>query len=172
MRVASVLASLMLLAGAGISGGALAACSDTQVNGAQLAELLPGRYACAADSRPEWGWKFQELHVAPNTLRDYKRGPTHATDPSKNVGTWAIVGDSVQYSYADASGSSGPFAHTVHDSGGGSYSVCQGGVEVATLQDNGGSGCTAGGRTSVVFRGQSVNTTASTAPQGQARGQR
>ena len=172
MRIASVLASLMLLAGAGISGGALAACSGTQVNGAQLAELLPGRYACAADSRPEWGWKFQELHVAPNTLLDYKRGPAHATDPSKKVGTWASVDETVQDSYLDGSGSSGPYTHTVHDSGEGAYSICQGGSEVATLQDNGGSGCTAGGKTSVTFLGQSVNTTATTAPKGQARGQR
>ena len=162
----------MLLAGAGLSGVALAACSDTPVNGDQLAVLLPGRYACAADSRPEWGWKFQELHVASNTLRDYKRGPGHATDPSKDVGTWAIVDDTVRYSYTDASGSSGPYTHTVHDSGGGAYSICQGGAEVATLQDDGGSGCTAGGKTSVTFQGQSVNTTATTAPKGQARGQR
>ena len=162
----------MLLAGAGLSGVALAACSDTPVNGDQLAVLLPGRYACAADSRPEWGWKFQELHVASNTLRDYKRGPGHATDPSKDVGTWAIVDDTVRYSYTDASGSSGPYTHTVHDSGGGAYSICQGGAEVATLQDDGGSGCTAGGKTSVTFRGQSVNTSGTTTPPGQGGGQR
>ena len=26
----------------------------------ELALLLPKRYACAADARPEWGWKYQE----------------------------------------------------------------------------------------------------------------
>ncbi len=152
MKMVSVLASLMLLSGAGSAGVALAGCGDPQVTGEQLAQLLPGRYACAPDSRPEWGWKFQELHLADqNTLRDYKRGPGHATDPSMDVGTWAIVGDKVEYSYTDASGSSGPYAHTVHNGGSGSYSVCQGGNEVATLQDDGGSGCRAGATTSVIF---------------------
>lgn len=108
MKPSFLFAGLVLLSGVAAPGVAFAGCGDTQVTGDQLALLLPGRYACAADERPEWGWKYQELHLASGTLRDFKRGLRDSVDPSKDVGNWRIVGDAVEYSYLDASGSSGP----------------------------------------------------------------
>lgn len=93
--------------------------------------------------------------MAGGSLQDYKKGPGHAVDPSKTVGTWSVSGDTVQYSYVEGGTTSGPFSHTVHNSGGGAYSVCQSGAEVATLQE-GSNGCVAGGVTSTVLNGQSA----------------
>lgn len=166
MKPSTFFAGLVLLSGVAAPGVVLAGCGDTQVTEAQLALLLPKRYACAADARPEWGWKYQELHLESGILRDYKGGPGNAVDPSKDVGSWRIAGDAVHYSYLDASGSSGPFVHTVHGDGLGGYSICSGGSEVARLQDDTGGGCAAGGGTSTVFRGQSTNTLAPRASRG------
>jgi hypothetical protein len=172
MKPSFLFAGLVLLSGVAAPGVAFAGCGDTQVTGDQLALLLPGRYACAADERPEWGWKYQELHLASGTLRDFKRGLRDSVDPSKDVGNWRIVGDAVEYSYLDASGSSGPFPHTVHGNGLGAYSICKGGSEVASLQDDSGNGCVAGGATTMVFRGRSTNTEQPRTNRGVAAGQR
>jgi hypothetical protein len=144
MKPFPFLAGLVLLSGVAAPGVVLAGCGDTLVTEAELALLLPKRYACAADARPEWGWKYQELHLESGILRDFKRGSGDPVDPSKDVGTWRIVGDAVHYSYQDASGSSGPFMHTVHGDATQGYSICSGGSEVARLQDDLGGGCTAG----------------------------
>lgn len=76
----------------------------SRVQGADtLQTLLTGRTVCAALGGDRW----QERHVGGGALRDYKKGPTDAIDPTKQVGTWATSGSGgntiVTYSYTGGS---------------------------------------------------------------------
>jgi hypothetical protein len=107
--------SIVLLAG--ISGEAMAACASpaTQVTGAALTNLISGNTVCAVQGSDKW----QEQHRAGAQLWDYKKGPSDPVDPTKQVGTWSIAGDTVTYAYTG-----GPsYTYSVYDDGG-TYSFC------------------------------------------------
>jgi hypothetical protein len=141
-----VVTGLILL---GAPAVAMAACTgNTRQNFNQLVGLLPGKYVCSKHGGNDWQW--QELHVGAagstsGDLLDYKKGPTDKVDPSKVVGTWAITQQGntarVTYNYT-AFGSAGPYAHTVHSNGNGTYSFCgQGNQEVVATLQTGTTGC-------------------------------
>jgi len=148
MKKMSVVAGLFALGALAISGQALAACTaSTKMSFTQIRATIPGKYVCSKQGGADWKW--QELHVGTagtsvtGALIDYKKGPTDKVDPSKTVGNWAIAGQgnnaSIVYRYT-AFGSAGPYTHSVHNNGDGTYSFCGTGPEViATLQN--GPGC-------------------------------
>jgi len=103
------------------------------VNETQLPTAISGKLICGqragapADANNRW----QEEHVvAGGQLFDYKLGPGHPVDPRKLVGTWSITGNGantrVEYRYGSGSTTSGPYPHSVHDAGGGTYEFCTG----------------------------------------------
>ncbi len=80
---------------AGLSANAFAqscACpagTGTRLNQTQIANVLSGNTVCVG-SAPTW--QAQEQHLVGGVLTDYKRGAGHPTDPTAQVGTWAISG--------------------------------------------------------------------------------
>ena len=91
---------LLLLGGLSVAAGASGqpSCSppgDTMV--ANTNALLSGKYICA--TRGSEGW--QELHEVGGVLWDWKRGPSHALDQTKIVGTWvgSDTDGTVTYTY-------------------------------------------------------------------------
>ncbi|GAO34887.1 hypothetical protein SCT_0267 [Sulfuricella sp. T08] len=119
-----MVASIVLLAG--ISGEAMAACSDQQVTGSALTSLIAGSTVCATRGAEKW----QEQHRAGAQLWDYKKGSSDKVDPSKQVGTWSInnVDNTVTYFYTG-----GPsYTYSVHGLAGGPYSFCTNGAEVVS----------------------------------------
>ena len=129
-----VVISIVLLAG--ISGEAVAACSDPQVTGSALTTLISGQTVCATRGTEKW----QEQHRSDGTLWDYKKGPNDPVDPTKQVGTWSIDTslNTVTYSYTG-----GPsYTYSVHGPAGGPYSFCTGGSEtVGGATFTGGQSC-------------------------------
>lgn len=127
----------LLLAGLGLSGQAFAACTGPSLNQQQLSTTLTGNTVCAMRGNDRW----QELHQSGGAIIDYKRGPGHAIDPSKQTGSWSLGGTgsnrTVIYNY----GAGGTYSYTVHDNGGGSYSFCTGGVELLVTVRSGAGPC-------------------------------
>jgi hypothetical protein len=152
MKKMSVIAGLFALGSVMVSGQVLAACTgSTRLRADDIKAVIPGKYVCSKQGGADWKW--QELHVGTagvsvsGALIDYKKGPTDKVDPSKTVGNWAISGQgqgqgnnaSIVYNYT-AFGAAGPYTHSVHNNGDGTYSFCGSGPEViATLQS--GPGC-------------------------------
>ena len=72
----------------------LAACAAPSVRvatAAAMTTLLQGNTVCVpVNTQPTM--EAQELHQAGGALIDYKRGPAHPVDPSKQVGTWTVTG--------------------------------------------------------------------------------
>lgn len=126
-----------------VAQGAIAACGDTQIVDTNLTNLLSGSTVCVSNG--SGGWENQEQHLSNGDLVDYKKGPSDPVDPTKKVGTWSVSGSGtgtmVNYSYTDASGSSGPFSFTVHSNDNVNLSFCNGTTEVvaATLKNSIGS---------------------------------
>jgi hypothetical protein len=132
----SIATAIVLLAG--MPSLAMADCSSTtRVTGAALNALVNGNTVCASRGADKW----QEQHRAGGQLWDYKMGPGHPIDPSKQVGTWNIARNFVTYCYTGDKCYSysvhGPFA-------GNTYNFCSanGQLEVsgATFK-NGEQGC-------------------------------
>lgn len=68
--------------------------SDPQVTATtdpSITTVLSGSTVCTSDS--------QEQHRSGGELWDYKMGPSDPTDPTSQVGTWQISGDTVIYNY-------------------------------------------------------------------------
>lgn len=115
-----------------LAGETLASsCSDSQVTGADLVNLISGNTVCATFDGDRW----QEQHRAGGALWDYKKGPSDPVDPTKRVGDWAIipnrngVEEIVRYSYPQS------YQYTVHGTGvvGTLHSFCgsfDGGVDI------------------------------------------
>lgn len=74
------------------SASVLAACPGEPI----AASELSGKTVCITKAAGE---RFQEFHQAGGALIDYKMGPNHAVDPSKQVGNWRAEGQVVVYSY-------------------------------------------------------------------------
>ena len=129
------------LAMAGLHSAAMAACKQpsTRVStSTALSTLLTGKTVCVPSSKPGWTWEWQELHQAPNILVDYKKGPGHAVDPSKPVGTWTITGTGtagVRAVVAHDYGGGQSYTYTVWDNGNGTHSFCSANPEIiATIK--------------------------------------
>lgn len=78
------------------------ACSGGPLlNAGQLNSTLLGNTVCVSDGAG--GWTSQEQHRSGSQLWDYKRGSPHATDETRQVGTWNILGSGsnsrVEYIY-------------------------------------------------------------------------
>lgn len=106
MKCLSIVAGLVALGGLSMSGLASAGCPGQPT----AATVLSGRTTCV--TKPN-GDRYQEFHAASGELIDYKRGPGHATDPSKKVGTWSASGNDVVYNY----GPGQQYRYTVHRAG-------------------------------------------------------
>jgi hypothetical protein len=124
----------LLVSTAMLGGEAIAACTGNSLNQTQLATALTGNTACAVRGNDRW----QELHQSGGALIDYKRGPSDNVDPSKQVGTWSIVGTGtnarVSYNY----GTGGTFTYQVFSNGGSSYSFCNGTELLVSIKAGGG----------------------------------
>jgi len=120
----SLLTALVLLAG--MPSLAMAACTaNTRVTGAALNRLIDGNTVCATRGSDVW----QEQHRAGGQLWDYKMGPGHPVDPSKQVGTWSIARNFVTYCYTGGL----CYSYRVHGPAGGPYSFCSAnGTEVVS----------------------------------------
>ena len=91
--------SLILAAAVGVGLASLPAASNAdcatpsvRVNTkALMTTLLTGNTVCVpAATQPTM--EAQELHQSGGALIDFKRGPTHPTDPTARVGTWSVTG--------------------------------------------------------------------------------
>ncbi|MFU2485909.1 hypothetical protein [Thauera sp. WH-1] len=118
-RAAAALAVLGLVG----AGQAHAACpSNGQMNQTQLNSTFPGNTVCAVRGSDRW----QEFHQAGGALIDWKMGPGHAVDPTKQVGSWSVNGTGASARMVYNYGSGGTYSYRVVDNGGGAYSFCNG----------------------------------------------
>jgi len=90
-----LLGSTLLLSLAALTAPATsnAACTGTALTQGELTTLLAGKTVCGRPGpsypgNPSDRW--QEEHRGSGQLWDYKMGPGHAVDPTKQVGDWAI----------------------------------------------------------------------------------
>lgn len=128
------LSAVVLAAGLALPMTAVkAGCAAPSVpvsSGAALTALLEGSTVCVpATNQPVM--EAQEEHRAGGELWDYKRGPSHAVDPSKRVGTWSVAADtgrtsSVRYDY----GGGKLYSYRVWKNQDGTYSFCSTNPEV------------------------------------------
>ena len=98
----------------GISANAFAqACNcpagtGSRLNQTQIESALQNNTVCVG-SAPTWD--AQEQHISGGVLRDFKRGPNDATDPTSTIGSWLISGTGnaaiVTYTYGSTSYSYG-----------------------------------------------------------------
>lgn len=125
-----VLASTLALAL--VSGQAMAVCSETAgwkkmnsggTGGSMALGTLSGNTVCVGAAPT---WTAQEFHQAGGSLIDYKRGPSHAIDPTTTVGSWSVVNDQIQYVYT----SGGSYTFDIYEKTG-AYSFCTGGTSAA-----------------------------------------
>jgi hypothetical protein len=109
------------------SSTALAAnCDGNPVIGAALSTYLNDNLICAYDvgtggTDPNTRWS--EWHkTSGGTLTEYARGPGHAVDPTKDIGTWSIASDEVMYNYDGGSN----YTWQIYDNAGttGLYQFC------------------------------------------------
>ena len=125
MKKLNVVVGLLATGSLLLAGQAMAACTGNAMNVSGITTALSGNTVCAVRGKDKW----QEYHAPGGGLIDYKMGPTDKVDPSKNVGSWSVTGNSagnqarVNYNY----GSGGQYSYTVYSNGGGSYSFCSGG---------------------------------------------
>ena len=82
----------------------------TQVVGIALRNLLENHTVCVGSASP---WQAQEYHQTPsggtNNLIDFKHGANSVNDPTAHdptapVGSWAISGNVVSYTYHNSGG--------------------------------------------------------------------
>lgn len=113
---------------------AYAACTGTALTQTELLAILPNHTVCGrpgssypgGENSPD---RWQEQHVGSNAkgdLVDYKKGPADPIDPSKSVGTYAIVSGQVNHNY----GAGASFTYSVFQSST-VYSFCEGTSERA-----------------------------------------
>lgn len=113
-----MITSMVLLAG--VSGEVMAIdCNGGQLKNEEVSIAISGKTVCATLGSQKW----QEYHTSGGSLIDYKKGPTHPVDPSKQVGTWGTGGTGgnslVTYNY----GTGGTYSYKIHFNGG-NYTFC------------------------------------------------
>jgi hypothetical protein len=126
----------------GVFDQAVADCSGTQVTASTtptLTALLTGNTVCgtaAGNTSGNPNGRWQEQHVSGGQLIDYKMGASDPKDPTKQVGLWAINGNTVEYSYFThgTTTPNTPYIFTVHLASGtlgdpaAVYHFCSGGA--------------------------------------------
>ena len=138
-----ILAAVAGMALSSLPALSLAACAGPSSVRVATAEamntLLKGNTVCVpAVTQPTMD--AQELHQAGGALVDYKRGPGHPVDPSKQVGSWTVTagrstfvthnyGGGVQYTYA------------VWNNNDGTHSFCSANPEIKVRIKTGGGAC-------------------------------
>lgn len=141
--------SLILAAAAGIALAGLpaasnAACAAPSVRvNTKIAmnTLLTGNTVCVpAMTQPTM--EAQELHQLGGALIDFKRGPGHPVDPTKQIGTWSATGSDgravfVTYNY----GGGKIFTYAVWRNVNGTHSFCSANPEVQARVKTGGGAC-------------------------------
>lgn len=139
-----ILAAVASIALAGLPAVAIAACSAPSsvrvATAVELTTLLQGNTVCLpAVTRPTM--EAQELHQAGGALVDFKRGPSDKVEPSKQVGTWKIIGGrgtSVSYDY----GGGRQYTYSVwKNPGDNMYSLCSANSEIQVRIKTGGGAC-------------------------------
>jgi len=143
--------SLILAAAAGVALAGLPAVSNAacaapsvRVNTmAAMSALITGNTVCvpALTPRPAT-MEAQELHQLGGALIDFKRGPGHPVDPSKQIGAWSVTGRDgrgvfVTYNY----GGGKIFTYAVWRNGDGTHSFCSANPEVQARVKTGGGAC-------------------------------
>ena len=128
MKISGVMTGVLLLGGVGLAGQAAAACSGTALDVTQLSAKFSGNTVCAQRAGDRW----QEYHQGTGSgdLIDWKMGPGHAVDPSKQVGTWSATNTGMAYDY----GSGGQYTYQVFDNNDGTYSFCNGAEMAVTVR--------------------------------------
>ena len=126
MKITSVMVGVLLLGGLGLAGQAAAVCSGSALDQTQLSTAFSGKTVCAQRAGDRW----QEYHQVGGALIDWKMGPGHAVDPSKQVGTWSAMSSGLAYNY----GSGGNYTYQVFDNNNGTYSFCNGAEMLVTVR--------------------------------------
>lgn len=114
---------------AGFSPSVLAGCSTGRVNEPALTCLLKDSTVFVP---PVIGdpMTSQEVHQSGGKLVDLKRGTGHLVDPTKEVGTWKVVGSNrgafVTYDY----GNGKIYTYSVYNNGDGTHSFCSSNPEI------------------------------------------
>ena len=106
------------------SSQAIAACPTSgRLTGNAISTTVSGNYGCALRGVGPAAEKWNELHQGtgipgPDPVIDYKRGPGDPVDPTKQVGTFTIVGGTnpgtIKYDYGDPGG---PYTYSVTPGG-------------------------------------------------------
>ena len=132
MKISNVIAGVLVLGGAVVAGPAAAACSGTALNETELSSKFSNNTVCAQRAPDRW----QEFHqgTVGGALIDFKEGPSHAVDPSKQVGTWSVTGSGTNARLAYDYGSGGNYSYRVFDNNNGTYSFCNGAEMVVTVR--------------------------------------
>ena len=136
-----ILTAVAGMALASLPAVSMAACGPPSVRVvtvAAMTTLLEGNTVCVG-AQPTM--EAQEFHQAGGALIDYKRGPGHPVDPTKQVGTWTV-------------NPGRPNATVTHDYGGGAryiyfvwanpdrtHSFCTANPEVKARIKSGGGAC-------------------------------
>ena len=141
-----ILAAVAGITLAGLPAVSMAACpppspSVRVATTEAMTTLLQGNTVCVpVVTQPTMEW--QELHVAGGALVDYKRGPTHTTDPSKPVGTWTVTGTSGRSAFVTHNyGGGAEYIFTIWDNLDGTHSFCSANPEVKARIKTGGGAC-------------------------------
>lgn len=124
------LAIFVVLSASALAASAQSTCTcsgQQRLTGNALSTKLSGNTVCVAKSGG--GWEAQEQHQTNGDLVDYKRGPGHAVDPTKKVGTWSIAANQVSYTYTGGA----PISFSVCDAGGNAIGFCGNGGTAVTV---------------------------------------
>jgi hypothetical protein len=137
-----ILAAVAGVALASLPALSLAACAAPSVRVATalaMTTLLQGNTVCLpAATQPTM--EAQELHQAGGALVDYKRGPGHPVDPSKQVGSWTVTaGRSVFVTHNYGGGAQYTYAVWHNDDG--THSFCSANPEIKVRIKTGGGPC-------------------------------
>lgn len=121
---------VILLCTALYGGQAFAACdTNTALDAAAISTAFSGQavsFNCINDCESWMGdtlVDWHELHQGSGTLKEIGTG-SDGIQPSKDVGSWAVAGDRISYTYTG----DGTYSYTVHPIGGSSYEFCLGGT--------------------------------------------
>lgn len=106
---------------------ALATCGtpSNQLTDTALSSALSLKTVCVGSSG---NWSNQEYHTGTTggSVIDYKKGSGDPIDPTTPVGTWAVGGSQVTYTYA----AGGTYAYTVWQNGDSTLDFCNGAAPV------------------------------------------
>ena len=135
-----ILTAVAGMALASLPAVSMAACGPPSVRVvtvAAMTTLLEGNTVCVG-AQPTM--EAQEFHQAGGALIDYKRGPGHPVDPSKQVGTWKVTGGRgafVTHHY----GGNTRYNYAVWKNADGTHSFCSDNPEVKARIKIGGGPC-------------------------------